>query len=150
MKKELFNELQKSMEQALAHSQGKITLRTKQVPVPKKVTALAPREIRKLRERLGTSQAVFARLLNVSTTTEIKWEHEQIPAANAGAWLGQLRSKGRPLHRPGECLWQVRAKSSPRKVQPHSAGYFTIILGALGTFPARPSALFLTKEVQLG
>jgi hypothetical protein len=26
MKKELFNELQKSMEQALAHSQGKITL----------------------------------------------------------------------------------------------------------------------------
>jgi hypothetical protein len=42
MKKELFNELQKSMEQALAHSRGKITLRTKQVPVPKKVTALPP------------------------------------------------------------------------------------------------------------
>jgi len=40
MKKELFNELQKSMEQALAHAQGKITLRTKQVPVPQKVTAL--------------------------------------------------------------------------------------------------------------
>jgi hypothetical protein len=31
MKKELFSELQKSMEQALAHSQGKITLRTKRV-----------------------------------------------------------------------------------------------------------------------
>jgi putative transcriptional regulator len=74
MKKELFAELEASMKQALAHSQGKITLRSRQVPVPKKVTALAPKEIRKLRERLGTSQAVFARLLNVSTTTEIKWE----------------------------------------------------------------------------
>lgn len=38
MNKELFNELQKSMEQALAHSQGKITLRMKRVPVPKKIT----------------------------------------------------------------------------------------------------------------
>jgi hypothetical protein len=43
MKKELFNELRISMEQALAYAQGKITLRTKQVPVPKKVTALPPR-----------------------------------------------------------------------------------------------------------
>ncbi len=62
------------MEQVLAHSQGKITLRTRQVPIPKKVSALSPGEILKLRKRLGTSQAVFARLLNVSTTTEIKWE----------------------------------------------------------------------------
>ena len=36
MKKALFNELQKSIEQALAYSQGKITLRTKRVPVPQK------------------------------------------------------------------------------------------------------------------
>jgi uncharacterized membrane protein len=40
--------------------------------------------------------------------------------------------------------------SSPRKVQFHAAGYFTIILGALGTFPAVLSGLFMTKGVVLG
>ena len=41
-------------------------------------------------------------------------------------------------------------KSSPRKAQFHSAGYFTIILGALGTFPAVLSGLFMTKGEVLG
>ena len=93
MKKEPFNELQKSMEQALAHSQGKITLRTKQVFVPKKVTALPPREILKLRKRLGASQAVFARLLNVSITTEIKWENGRRKPSGAALRLLDIASK---------------------------------------------------------
>ena len=41
-------------------------------------------------------------------------------------------------------------KSSPRKAQFHAAGYFTIILGALGTFPAVLSGLFMTKGEVLG
>ena len=93
MKKEPFNELQKSMEQALDHSRGKITLRTRQVPVPKKITALPPREILKLRKRLGTSQAVFARLLNVSTTTEIKWETGRRKPSGAALRLLDIASK---------------------------------------------------------
>jgi putative transcriptional regulator len=93
MKNELFRELEKSMEQALAHAQGKITLRTKQVSIPKKVTALRPKEIRKLRERLGTSQAVFARLLNVSTTTEIKWETGRRKPSGAALRLLDIASK---------------------------------------------------------
>jgi putative transcriptional regulator len=93
MKKENFDELRRSMEQAVAHSQGKITLRTKHVPIPKKVTALAPREIRKLRVRLGTSQAVFARLLNVSTTTEIKWETGRRKPSGAALRLLDIASK---------------------------------------------------------
>ncbi len=40
--------------------------------------------------------------------------------------------------------------SSPRKAQLHAAGYFTIILGALGTFPAVLSGLFMTKGEVLG
>ena len=40
--------------------------------------------------------------------------------------------------------------SSPRKAQLHAAGYFTIILGALGTFPAVLSGLFMTRGVTLG
>jgi len=42
------------------------------------------------------------------------------------------------------------SKSSPRKAQLHAAGYFTIILGALGTFPAVLSGLFMTKGEVLG
>jgi len=40
--------------------------------------------------------------------------------------------------------------SSPRREQFHVAGYFTIILGALGTFPAVLSGLFMTKGEVLG
>ena len=41
-------------------------------------------------------------------------------------------------------------KSSPRKIQFHAAGYCTIILGALGTFPAVLSGLFMTRGEVLG
>jgi uncharacterized membrane protein len=40
--------------------------------------------------------------------------------------------------------------ASPRKAQLHAAGYFTIILGALGTFPAVLSGLLMTKGEVLG
>lgn len=34
-----------------------------------------PKQIRKIRERCGTSQAVFAAYLNTATSTVQKWEH---------------------------------------------------------------------------
>src|SRR5271170_4948604 len=40
--------------------------------------------------------------------------------------------------------------ASKRKPQLHAAGYFTIILGALGTFPAVLSGLLMTKGQVLG
>ena len=49
-----------------------------------------------------------------------------------------------------EGLGFVWPKSSPHKAQLHAAGYFTIILGALGTFPAVLSGLFMTKGEVLG
>src|ERR1700693_2336300 len=63
------------------------------IPVPKKVTAPSPREILKLRKRLGTSQAVFARLLNVSTITEIKWETGRRKPSGAALCLLDIASK---------------------------------------------------------
>jgi uncharacterized membrane protein len=47
-------------------------------------------------------------------------------------------------------LGQVWPKSSRQKARLHAAGYFTIILGALGTFPAVLSGLFMTKGEMLG
>jgi len=44
----------------------------------------------------------------------------------------------------------ILPEASPRKAQLHAAGYFTIVLGALGTFPAVLSGLFMTKGNALG
>ena len=44
----------------------------------------------------------------------------------------------------------VLPAASIRKAQLHAAGYFTIILGALGTFPAVLSGLVMTKGNVLG
>ncbi|MDB4793668.1 hypothetical protein OAG63_01395 [Methylacidiphilales bacterium] len=44
----------------------------------------------------------------------------------------------------------VWPKSSSRQAQLHAAGYFTIILGALGTFPAVLSGLFMTRGEVMG
>jgi uncharacterized membrane protein len=49
-----------------------------------------------------------------------------------------------------EGLGFIWPASSPRKMQFQAAGYFTIILGALGTFPAVISGLLMTKGEVLG
>ena len=74
MKKELFNELKESLTEVLDHAQGKITLKTKNVPIPDPPKVLPAKEIVRIRHRLGTSQAVFARMLGVARDTEISWE----------------------------------------------------------------------------
>jgi putative transcriptional regulator len=74
MKKEDFNELKESLNEVLDHARGKITLRTRNVPIPAPPREVPAREIVRLRKRLGVSQAVFARLLGVARDTEISWE----------------------------------------------------------------------------
>jgi putative transcriptional regulator len=74
MKKELFDELKSSLNEVLDHAQGKITLKTKNVPIPEPPKVRAAKEIVRIRKRLGVSQAVFARVLGVARDTEISWE----------------------------------------------------------------------------
>ena len=59
-------------------------LRTTTLDLPKPAPKLAAKDIRKIRMRLGASQAVFARLLNIPTRTAIDWESgEQRPSGAA-------------------------------------------------------------------
>jgi putative transcriptional regulator len=74
MKKELFDELRESLTEVLDHAQGKITLKTKNVPIPEAPKAIPAKEIVRIRKRLGVSQGVFARVLGVARDTEISWE----------------------------------------------------------------------------
>ena len=54
---------------------GKLhTLRSRTLTVPPPAKAVAPKEIRAIRLHLRVSQAVFARILNVSTRTIVDWE----------------------------------------------------------------------------
>ena len=74
MKKELFEELKASMNQALEHAQGKITLKTRTFTLPEPPKVRLAKDIVRIRKRLGVSQAVFARVLGVARDTEISWE----------------------------------------------------------------------------
>ena len=72
MKDEAFTELLGSAHEALAHAQGKRSLRTTTLPLPPK--PLNARAVKRLRASLHASQAVFARFLNVSTKLVQAWE----------------------------------------------------------------------------
>jgi putative transcriptional regulator len=73
MSDELFGDLMLSLNQALQYSRGEqINARTTVLPAPPK--PMSRQEIIKLREQYNCSQAVFARLLNVSVKTLQAWE----------------------------------------------------------------------------
>ncbi len=73
MSDELFGELMQSLGQALRYSRGEqINARTTVLPAPPE--PMTRQEIIKLREQFNCSQAVFARLLNISVKTLQAWE----------------------------------------------------------------------------
>jgi putative transcriptional regulator len=90
MKKQHFEELKSSMIEALSHARGKLTLKTKDVPLPSQVEEFRPQEIARLRQRLNASQGVFARWLNVSRDTAISWETGRRKPSGAALRLLQL------------------------------------------------------------
>jgi DNA-binding transcriptional regulator YiaG len=57
---------------ASSHEGGKFNLRA--VEIPARPKPMKPAEIRALREQLNASQALFARLLNVSSNAVESWE----------------------------------------------------------------------------
>jgi putative transcriptional regulator len=72
MKADVFAELLESAREALEHAQGQRNLRTTELPPPPR--PMAGGEVRKLRDVLKASQAVFAHYLNVSTKLVQAWE----------------------------------------------------------------------------
>ena len=59
------------------------------------VTPFEPNEIRELREEAGVSQAVLAKVLNVTVSTVGQWERgEKKPSGAALKLLSLLRAKG--------------------------------------------------------
>lgn len=63
------------------------TLRSTTIELPEPLPVRSAREVRALRDRLGVSQAVFARLLNVPLVTVSSWENGQRKPSGAALKL---------------------------------------------------------------
>jgi putative transcriptional regulator len=84
----LAERLEAGLTEAIQAAKGELTLRTVQVPAPPpEITA---KEVTFLRTKSGMSQAVFARVLNVSTKTVQSWEQGERRPSRAALRILQL------------------------------------------------------------
>jgi putative transcriptional regulator len=67
-------QIRKGLEEAIQHARGEMILRTTTVEMPSPPPPVGPGELTKLRLGRRMSQAVFARVLNVSVKTIQSWE----------------------------------------------------------------------------
>jgi putative transcriptional regulator len=94
MKKEVeFNEsdLIDGMHEALAHAQGKLTLKT--AKLPSKARPISPQDIARIRRKLKASTPVFAAYLNVTADTVRSWEKNRRHPSGAALRLLQIAEK---------------------------------------------------------
>lgn len=90
-RKPLFERLQQGLEEGIAHVQGVLTLRT--VEVPEEPPEIDGGTLAALRAQAAMSQAVFAKLLNVSTKTLQSWEQGVRQPSEASRRLLQVFSE---------------------------------------------------------
>lgn len=87
----MFKGLKQGLEEMVAHRKGKMTLRSEHIEIPVPPSAYTPNEIVKIRKKLGYSQALFAKFLNVSIKTVQAWESgDRIPSPHFSHILGKL------------------------------------------------------------
>ena len=90
MKDKMFDELKESLGEVLDHAQGKITLKSKDVALPESPRPISAKEVVCIRQKVGASQAVFAKMLNVARDTEISWEQGRRTPSGAALRLLQI------------------------------------------------------------
>ncbi len=90
-RKPLAERLRAGLTEAVQFAKGELTLRTVQVPDPP--PAITAKEVTSLRTKSGMSQAVFARVLNVSTKTVQSWEQGERKPSRAALRLLQVFRK---------------------------------------------------------
>ena len=86
----LAEQLRKGLEEGIRHLKGEITLKTTILELPDRPPEVEAAELTEIRLASGMSQAVFARLLNVSTRTVQSWEQGQRKPSQAALRLIQV------------------------------------------------------------
>ena len=89
-RKPLFERLKTGLEEAIRHAKGEITLKTTTLEMPDRPPDVGAEELTKLRLASGMSQAIFARMLNVSTKTVQSWEQGHRKPSQAALRLIQV------------------------------------------------------------
>ncbi len=84
----LADRLKAGLTEAVRFAKGELTLRTVQVPDPP--PEIAAKDVISLRAKTGMSQAVFARVLNVSTKTVQSWEQGERRPSHAALRMLQV------------------------------------------------------------
>ena len=69
------DQIRKGLEEAVRHAKGEITLKTTTLELPDRPPEVRAEDVTRIRLNNQMSQAVFARLLNVSPKTVQSWEH---------------------------------------------------------------------------
>ncbi len=87
-RKPLAERLRDGLSEAIQFAKGELTLRTVQIPDPP--PEIAAKEVTSLRTKSGMSQAVFARVLNVSTKTVQSWEQGERKPSHAALRMLQV------------------------------------------------------------
>jgi len=84
----LIERLKAGLEEGILFAQGKLDLRTTEVP--DRPPELAAEDVLRLRQRCQVSQAVFAQMLNVSLKTVQSWEQGDRKPSQAALRLLQI------------------------------------------------------------
>ena len=90
--------LKEGLEEALAHTQGKITLKSESIEIPEPPKEYSARDIKRIRRSAHYSQGIFARVLNVSIKTVQSWESGVRVPSHAALRLLEIVDKG--FYRP--------------------------------------------------
>jgi DNA-binding transcriptional regulator YiaG len=91
------DKLLSSLKTANDYHDGKITLKTSDIKLPKMPKPMTSREIKKIREKHNLSQPVFALFLGVSDKAYKRWEQEGKPSlANTSLRLLEIAAKTSP------------------------------------------------------
>ena len=93
-----YERLKEGLEEVLAHTEKKITLRSEIIEIPKPPTDYTAKDIKKIREKGPYSQSIFAKVLNVSVKTVQSWESGERFPSHAALRLLEIVDKG--IYRP--------------------------------------------------
>jgi putative transcriptional regulator len=86
-------QIRKGLEEAIQHARGEITLKTTVVELPDEPPEIDAPTLVAIRDQSRMSQAVFARLLNVSPKTVQSWEQGIRTPSHASRRLIQIYSQ---------------------------------------------------------
>lgn len=122
MKAELFEKLVGALDEAVEYHRGaKLSLRTTTLPDPPE--PVTSETVKRVRDAVNASQAVFARYLNVSTKTVQAWEGGTRPVAGPALLLFRIAQHHPSVVFPAATRSsRVSAAGRSEAVRRHAAG----------------------------